>query len=54
MILWLTQLPLNNWKEVIEDPLVLEAIVDRLIHGAVSITMDGDSYRKNRASKKTS
>lgn len=43
-----SQLPIANWKEVIEDPVVLEAIVDRLIHGAVTITLQGESYRKKR------
>ena len=43
-----TQLPLANWKEIIEDPLALEGIVDRMVHGAVTIKLDGDSYRKKR------
>ncbi len=46
-----SQLPIANWKEVIEDPVVLEAIIDRLIHGAVSLTLEGESYRKRRGQK---
>jgi len=46
-----SQLPITNWKEVIEDPIALEAIVDRLIHGAVNITLEGESYRKRRGQK---
>lgn len=46
-----SQLPINNWKEVIEDPVALEAIIDRLIHGAVTITLEGESYRKKRGQK---
>lgn len=44
-----SQLPLTNWKEVIEDAVALEAILDRLIHGAVRIDLTGESYRKKRA-----
>jgi DNA replication protein DnaC len=44
-----TQLPIANWKEVIEDPVALEAIVDRLIHGAITLTLSGETYRKRRA-----
>ena len=43
-----SQLPLTNWKEVIQDPVALEAILDRLIHGAVKIELKGESYRKKR------
>jgi len=44
-----TQLPVENWKEVIEDPVALEAIIDRIIHGSISINLKGESYRKTRA-----
>ena len=46
-----SQLPLANRKEVIDDSVALEAIMDRLIHGAVKIEMKGESYRKKRAKK---
>jgi len=46
-----SQLPIENWKEVIEDPVALEAIVDRLIHGSVTLTLEGESYRKKRNTK---
>jgi len=47
-----TQLPLINWKEVIDDPVALEAIVDRLIHGAIQIDLTGESYRKKIGKEK--
>ena len=47
-----SQLPLTHWKEVIEDAVALEAILDRLIHGAIKIELDGESYRKKRGDKK--
>jgi DNA replication protein DnaC len=47
-----SQLPLTHWKEVIEDTVALEAILDRLIHGAIKIQLDGESCRKKRGDKK--
>jgi len=43
-----SQVPIANWSEIIEDPVAMEAIIDRLIHGAITIEMKGDSYRKKR------
>lgn len=42
-----SQLPVANWKEVITDPVVFEAIVDRVAHG-YKIEITGESYRKRR------
>jgi DNA replication protein DnaC len=44
-----SQLPIENWKEVIEDTVALEAILDRLIHGAVRLQLQGESMRKKKA-----
>lgn len=43
-----TQLPPENWNEVIADPVTCEAITDRIISQSLSIKMKGESYRKNR------
>lgn len=43
-----TQLPITNWGEVIPDPVAMEAIVDRLIHGAIMLEIKGESYRRKR------
>ncbi len=40
-----TQLPAENWSEVIQDPLVCEAISDRLTAQAIKITVKGPSKR---------
>lgn len=48
-----TQLPLKNWKEIIEDELALDTIVDKLQHGSIHIKIEGDTYRKKRARKAT-
>lgn len=40
-----TQLPIKNWAEILEDPVIADSIIDRLKHTAVKIIMDGPSYR---------
>lgn len=40
-----TQLPAENWNEVIPDPLVCEAISDRLTARAIKIVVKGPSKR---------
>lgn len=44
-----SQLPIENWKEVINDAVALEAILDRIIHGAVRLQLQGESMRKKKA-----
>lgn len=40
-----TQLPIDKWHDFIGDPTVADAILDRLIHRAYRIEMDGPSMR---------
>lgn len=42
-----TQLPIQNWKEIITNEVVFEAIVDRVAHG-YKIEITGESYRRRR------
>ncbi|MCA9406867.1 MAG: ATP-binding protein [Candidatus Omnitrophica bacterium] len=47
-----TQLPLNHWNEVIEDVVILEAIVDLVQHSAIKIEMKSEkTYREIKAKK---
>ena len=46
-----TQLPIDHWIEAIGDPVIADAIRDRLEHAAISITITGESYRKVKAKK---
>ncbi len=46
-----TQLPLDHWSEVIADPVIADAIRDRLQHAALTITITGESYRGVKARK---
>lgn len=44
-----SQLPVQNWPEVISDAVVCEAITDRIVPRSIKIVMKGDSYRKKKA-----
>src|SRR5258708_5515672 len=46
-----TQLPLDHWSEVIADPVIADAIRDRLQHSALTINIIGESYRGVKARK---
>jgi len=45
------QLPLDHWSEVIADPVIADAIRDRLQHAALTINITGESYRGVKARK---
>jgi DNA replication protein DnaC len=46
-----TQLPLKHWAEVIPDPVLAEAIIDRIDGMALQIKITGDSYRPIKGKK---
>jgi DNA replication protein DnaC len=48
-----SQLPVEHWHEVIGDPTLADAILDRLVHNAYRITLKGESMRKRKAKKLT-
>ena len=41
-----SQLPLDHWHEVIGNPTLADAILDRLVHNAYKIALKGESLRK--------
>jgi DNA replication protein DnaC len=45
-----SQLPVEHWHEVIGDPTIADALLDRLVHNAHRITLRGESMRKTKAS----
>ena len=50
-----SQIEPQGWLKLFEDPVIGEAIVDRLIHPAQKITFKGEkSYREKLAEKKSS
>ena len=44
-----SQLPVENWHEVIGEATLADAILDRLVHNAHKITLKGESIRKKRS-----
>jgi len=44
-----SQLPVEHWHEAIGDPTLADAILDRIVHNAHKIALNGDSMRKTRA-----
>ena len=46
-----SQYPVKTWHELIGDPTVGDAILDRLVHSAFTIDLKGDSMRKKRTKK---
>jgi DNA replication protein DnaC len=43
-----SQLPLAHWHEQIGDPTLADSILDRLVHNAYRIELNGESMRKKR------
>ncbi len=43
-----SQYPINTWHERVGDPTVGDAILDRLVHNAHRLELDGDSLRKKK------
>ena len=46
-----TQVPVTDWHLRIPDPTLADAILDRLVHNAIRITLEGESQRKLRCSQ---
>jgi DNA replication protein DnaC len=46
-----SQLPVEHWHEIIGDPTIADAILDRLVHNAYRLTLKGESLRKAAAKR---
>jgi DNA replication protein DnaC len=46
-----SQLPVDHWHEIIGDPTIADAILDRLVHNAYRLTLKGESLRKAAAKR---
>lgn len=44
-----SQLPVERWHAVMAEPTIADAVLDRLVHGAYHIQLQGESLRKLRA-----
>src|SRR3984893_6242352 len=47
-----SQVPVSQWHDVIADPTLGDAILDRIIHNAHRIELKGDSLRRRAGEKK--
>ena len=48
-VLITSQLPVDHWHEIIGNPTLADAILDRLVHNAYRINLKGDSMRKKKS-----
>jgi len=46
------QLPVKHWHDILADPTLADAIMDRLVHNAYKIELKGESMRKNKSTIK--
>jgi DNA replication protein DnaC len=44
-----SQIPVDRWHDLIGDPTLADAILDRVVHNAHRIQLRGDSLRRKRA-----
>jgi DNA replication protein DnaC len=44
-----SQVPVKHWHEVIADPTLADAILDRLVHNAYKLVLNGESMRKKQS-----
>ena len=43
-----SQLPIDHWHEIVGNPTLADAILDRLVHNAYRINLKGESMRKKK------
>lgn len=48
-----SQIPIGDWPQVLPDPTVADAIMDRIIYNSYQLDIDGDSMRKMRSKTKS-
>jgi DNA replication protein DnaC len=48
-IILTSQIPVDRWYDMIGDPTIADAILDRLVHSAYRIELQGESLRKKRS-----
>lgn len=42
-----SQLPVSSWHDYIDEPIIADAILDRIVNNSIVIELKGDSLRKN-------
>ncbi len=44
--IFVSQLPIDKWHQLIDDPTIADAILDRVVHNAQRVELNGESMRK--------
>jgi DNA replication protein DnaC len=44
-----SQIPVDRWHDIIGEPTIADAILDRIVHNAHRLKLKGDSLRKKLA-----
>lgn len=44
-----SQLPVKHWHDILAEPTLADAILDRLVHNAYKLELKGESMRKSRS-----
>jgi DNA replication protein DnaC len=44
-----SQVPVDHWHELIGDPTIADAILDRMVHNAHKLSLRGESRRKSKS-----
>jgi len=47
----IAQLPVAQWHDMIGEPTIADAILDRIIHNSHRIALEGDSMRRKKAAR---
>ncbi len=50
-VLMTSQLPLDQWHQLIGDPTLADAILDRLVYNAYRLELNGKSMCKRQAAR---
>jgi len=48
-----SQMPVKHWHDILADPTLADAILDRLVHNAYKIELKGESMRKSKSKIKS-
>jgi hypothetical protein len=48
-----SQIPVKHWHELIADPTIADAVLDRLVHASHRLELDGPSLRDPKAGSRT-
>lgn len=46
-----SQIPVDRWHDIIGEPTIADAILDRIVHSAHRLKLGGDSLRRKLAAQ---